>query len=311
MPERPLRPISPSGWCNAARRSAKRTPSSARSCADRLPARVRCERSSRPTRRSGRMRRRWSRPACRSDDESRPAGPVPLRLHDQIERFAAHLDRLRARRRVKRLAATVLRAALDRGRARSAQQAVHGRRRDSRSDRRGRGVQLRRPGGHTFRGRTKRNDVMFGPAGHLYVYFIYGMHYCVNIVTGPPGDGQAVLIRAVVVDGVDPRLTNGPAKLCRYLGIDMSHQRRAGQHCRRRRAAAASRRSSVRGSASPRRPTGRVGGGSADSPATTAVPMHPVAVGMAVGEALDGPGPTSPTNERQRRRVIVGVAGDG
>ncbi|MEP7047961.1 MAG: DNA-3-methyladenine glycosylase [Ilumatobacteraceae bacterium] len=78
------------------------------------------------------------------------------------------------------------------------------------------------PASHTFRGRTKRNDVMFGPAGHLYVYFIYGMHYCVNIVTGPEGDGQAVLLRAIVIDGIDPRLTNGPAKLCRYLGIDMS-----------------------------------------------------------------------------------------
>jgi DNA-3-methyladenine glycosylase len=78
------------------------------------------------------------------------------------------------------------------------------------------------PASHTFRGRTKRNDVMFGAAGHLYVYFIYGMHYCVNIVTGLEDDGQAVLIRAVIVDGVDPRRTNGPAKLCRYLGIDMS-----------------------------------------------------------------------------------------
>ncbi len=63
---------------------------------------------------------------------------------------------------------------------------------------------------------------MFGPPGHLYVYFVYGMHYCVNIVTGPEGDGQAVLIRAVIIDGIDPRLTNGPAKLCRQLGIDMS-----------------------------------------------------------------------------------------
>ncbi|MEY2401099.1 MAG: DNA-3-methyladenine glycosylase [Ilumatobacteraceae bacterium] len=78
------------------------------------------------------------------------------------------------------------------------------------------------PASHTFRGQTRRNEVMFGPAGHLYVYFIYGMHYCVNIVTGPAGDGQAVLLRAVLVDGVDPRLTNGPAKLCRYLGIDMA-----------------------------------------------------------------------------------------
>ena len=79
------------------------------------------------------------------------------------------------------------------------------------------------PASHTFRGRTNRNDVMFGPAGHLYVYFIYGMHHCVNIVTGPQGDGQAVLVRGVVIDGVDPRLTNGPGKLCRFLGIDMSY----------------------------------------------------------------------------------------
>ena len=78
------------------------------------------------------------------------------------------------------------------------------------------------PASHSVRGRTKRNEVMFGPPGHLYVYFVYGMHYCVNIVTGCEGDGQAVLIRAVTCDGLDPRLTNGPAKLCRQLGIDMS-----------------------------------------------------------------------------------------
>ena len=78
------------------------------------------------------------------------------------------------------------------------------------------------PASHAYRGRTKRNDVMFGPPGHLYVYFVYGMHYCVNIVTGHEGDGQAVLLRAVTCDGVDPKVTNGPAKLCRYLGIDLS-----------------------------------------------------------------------------------------
>jgi DNA-3-methyladenine glycosylase len=77
------------------------------------------------------------------------------------------------------------------------------------------------PASHCFRGRTKRNEVMFGSPGRLYVYFVYGMHYCVNVVTGSEGDGQAVLLRAVTVEGVDPRLTNGPAKLCRYLGIDM------------------------------------------------------------------------------------------
>jgi DNA-3-methyladenine glycosylase len=54
------------------------------------------------------------------------------------------------------------------------------------------------------------------------VYFVYGMHHCVNIVTGLEGDGQALLIRAVTCEGVRPRSTNGPAKLCRHLGIDMS-----------------------------------------------------------------------------------------
>lgn len=78
------------------------------------------------------------------------------------------------------------------------------------------------PASHSFRGRTKRNDVMFGPPGRLYVYLVYGMHHCVNIVTGPPGDGQAVLIRAVTCADADPRSTNGPGKLCRQLGIDMS-----------------------------------------------------------------------------------------
>lgn len=78
------------------------------------------------------------------------------------------------------------------------------------------------PASHSFRGRTKRTEVMFGPAAHLYVYFVYGMYYCANIVTGGEGDGQAVLIRAVICDGIDPRSTNGPGKLCRVLGIDMT-----------------------------------------------------------------------------------------
>lgn len=73
---------------------------------------------------------------------------------------------------------------------------------------------------------------MFGPPGILYVYFIYGMHYCCNIVTGPKGRGEAVLIRAIEpILGEDtmkhfrnglsgPTMTNGPAKVCQALAID-------------------------------------------------------------------------------------------
>jgi DNA-3-methyladenine glycosylase len=85
---------------------------------------------------------------------------------------------------------------------------------------------------HSYNGRTPRTDVMFGPAGHLYVYFTYGMHYCCNIVIGEEGYGAAVLIRAVEpLEGeailekrrgskTGVELTNGPAKLCQALAID-------------------------------------------------------------------------------------------
>lgn len=87
---------------------------------------------------------------------------------------------------------------------------------------------------HSYKGRTPRTDVMFGPSGHLYVYFTYGMHYCMNIVCGPEGVGAAVLIRAVEpLAGQDLmavnrggsgglELTNGPAKTCQAFGIDKS-----------------------------------------------------------------------------------------
>ena len=85
---------------------------------------------------------------------------------------------------------------------------------------------------HSYKGRTPRTEIMFGPSGYLYVYFTYGMHYCCNIVTGPAGHGAAVLLRAIEPlegeaimterrrgqSGV--QLTNGPAKLCQALAID-------------------------------------------------------------------------------------------
>jgi DNA-3-methyladenine glycosylase len=85
---------------------------------------------------------------------------------------------------------------------------------------------------HSYRGRTPRTDVMFGPSGFLYVYFTYGMHYCMNIVCGRDGEGAAVLIRAVEPlegEGIMEQnrhgrsgvnLTNGPAKVCQAFGID-------------------------------------------------------------------------------------------
>jgi DNA-3-methyladenine glycosylase len=89
---------------------------------------------------------------------------------------------------------------------------------------------------HTFNGRrTPRNESMYLPGGHAYVYFTYGMHYCLNVVCGTAGDGVAVLVRAIEpTEGLDimfsrrrkarreTDLCSGPAKLTQALGIDRS-----------------------------------------------------------------------------------------
>jgi DNA-3-methyladenine glycosylase len=73
---------------------------------------------------------------------------------------------------------------------------------------------------HSARGRTARNQVMFGPPGHAYVYFIYGMYFCMNVVTEPPGHASAVLLRALEpVQNLEGR-TCGPGLLCRAMHID-------------------------------------------------------------------------------------------
>jgi len=88
------------------------------------------------------------------------------------------------------------------------------------------------PASHAFRGRTARNAVMFGEPGHAYVYFTYGMHFCVNLVCGEPARASAVLLRAgEVIAGVesarlrrptgpDRDLARGPARLTRALAVD-------------------------------------------------------------------------------------------
>ena len=91
------------------------------------------------------------------------------------------------------------------------------------------------PGSHAFRGRGNRNAVMYGPPGHIYTYFTYGMHWCANIVCSPEGAASAVLLRAgEVVEGVegarsrrttsrtDVDLARGPALLCVALGITLA-----------------------------------------------------------------------------------------
>src|SRR5690606_19547350 len=76
---------------------------------------------------------------------------------------------------------------------------------------------------HSFKGITPRTRIMFGEPGHAYVYLIYGMHHCMNVVTGPQGSGSAVLLRALEpVQGVAID-TRGPGRLTKAMGIDKRH----------------------------------------------------------------------------------------
>jgi len=73
---------------------------------------------------------------------------------------------------------------------------------------------------HASKGRTPRTEIMYGHAGHAYVYMIYGMYHCLNIVTEKKDFPAAVLIRALQIKGIEHKKTNGPGKLCQFLKID-------------------------------------------------------------------------------------------
>lgn len=75
---------------------------------------------------------------------------------------------------------------------------------------------------HTSRGRTARTRAMFGPPGHVYVYLIYGMHHCMNVVTEPEGHGTAVLLRALEPVANLAVSASGPGRLCKAMGIDLA-----------------------------------------------------------------------------------------
>jgi DNA-3-methyladenine glycosylase len=80
------------------------------------------------------------------------------------------------------------------------------------------------PASHAARGRTARNEVMFGRSGMSYVYFVYGMHHCLNVVTEPQGRAGAVLIRGVML--IDGKKVHGPGRVCSTLRLTRAHSGR-------------------------------------------------------------------------------------
>jgi DNA-3-methyladenine glycosylase len=82
------------------------------------------------------------------------------------------------------------------------------------------------PASHAYKGITPRSSIMFDEAGYVYVYLIYGMYFCLNIVTGEKGIASAVLIRGLLLNDIFLKKIHldGPGKLCRHLGITKKHQ---------------------------------------------------------------------------------------
>lgn len=81
------------------------------------------------------------------------------------------------------------------------------------------------PASHGFRGKTPRNEPMFCQGGITYIYFIYGMYFCLNFVTEKEGYPSAILIRGIELNEPEKKHLNGPGKICKYLGLNKNHNK--------------------------------------------------------------------------------------